>query len=306
MEEPLLQIGSLLLGEPTAANFGYLTLTMDGSGPDFPHAQVLEWDGNSLGDIEMVPWRAIGLGVIRPATGTELIAVGETGQCLRFSSGVRSEEMIPVELDQDKARGPLRGARAIGNEVYAVGMDCQVFRRSSSGMWQSIDARLRGLPALQGAPGFEAVFGSGTSCLYAVGWRGVIARFDGQDWTVLDSPTNTILTDGTALAGTDDVVVCGRVGTVIIGNARTWTVVDHPYRYVDFWGVAQVEGRIVLSSYNGLFELDLGRAEVRPIELSLDPAPTSFGRLASRDDVLWSIGAKDLLELHGNTWRKLL
>ena len=305
MTEQLLTMGSFLLGIPYRRNEGYLTLTMDGSGSDFPHAQILEWDGKALGDVDMVPWNAVALALLQSETGQQLIAVGETGEALRFANGGRFDERVPMESDRARARGPLRGARAIGREVYAVGMDCQAYRRSAAGVWQPIDATLRATHKVADVPGLEAVFGSDSSNVFAVGWRGTIVKFDGSAWQVQDSPVNTILTDGVQL---DDgrVVACGRTGTIVVGDDDMWTTIEHNFAFIDFWGVAAIAQRIFLSSYNGLFELSIDDRTVLPVAIDMQPEPKTFGRIDCCADALWSVGAKDVLEFDGTNWSRVL
>lgn len=304
MADQLLELGSFNLGVPHHRNFGYLNLTLDGSGTDFPHAQLLEWDGSSLGDIEMVPWNVIGIAVPRAGT-TEMLAIGEAGQVFRFTKGQRSEEHIPMPTEPDQARGPLRGARAIGDLVFAVGMDCQAFCRFPGGDWKVIDSSLRESSIVAGVPGLESVFGLDHRVVYAVGWRGTILRFDGETWETEDSPVNSILTDGVQL---DDgrVIACGRTGTIVIGNHGAWKTIDHPYSAIDFWGAASLSGRVFLSSYNGLFELSVSQEVIRPVALDLNREPKTFGRIDATEDVLWSVGAKDVLEFNGKNWTRLI
>jgi len=304
MAAQLLSMGSLDLGVPHHRDEGFLTFTVgERRDPEFPHAQLLKWSGGKLSDIDMVPWNCVALAVPRSDV-PEMFAIGELGQVNRFISGQRIQEQIPVATEPD-ARGPLRSARAIADQIYVVGMDCQVFRRTGQGQWQSIDQALRQKPALADVPGLETVFGNDPASVFAAGWRGTILHYHNDIWDIEQSPTNAILTDGVQI---DDgrAIICGRQGTIVVGEPGLWEVIDHPFKFADFWGVAQIRGRIILSSYTGLFELLLADKEVRRLVVNTNPEPTTFGRLAAAPDVMWSVGTKDLIEFDGTNWSKLI
>lgn len=304
MGDLILTIGSLMLGLPRASDAGVLTLQMDDSGTDVPHAQILDWDGKSLGDIEMVPWHAVG--VVGPDDGSgDFLVVGETGETFEQAGRARSGGTLPVERDRARARGPLRGARAIGGTTWVVGMDLQIFRRERNGAWTMDDGKLRQDGDLQGVPGLETVFGNDPAAPYAAGWQGTIVSRHRDCWRAESSPVNAILTDGVEL---DDgtVVVVGRAGTIVTGRRGRWSPIEHPWPFIDFWGVAAMAGRIFLSSFNGLFELSLSDGALSPLDVQTDPQPTTYSRLFSGAGVLWSVGTKDLLEFDGHRWSKLI
>lgn len=299
MAEPLLGLGSFNIGIPSGNKTGFLTLTMDGAGSDIPHTQLLEWNGQSLGDIDLVPWNAIGLAVL---STSEMFGVGESGQVYRFLAGNRAEEQIP---NQKEPRGPLRAIRAIEDQLFVVGMDCQVFRRSKSGEWQAIDGSLRNRATVKDVPGLESVFGIDGNSVFAVGWHGTILHYTNNDWDVEQTPTNSILTDGVQM---DDgsVVACGRSGTILVGRPGLWEVIDHPFSFVDFWGIGVIRNRVILSSYNGIFEFSPVKQVVQPMLIDLDPVPLTFGRLGGAFDLVWSVGTKDVIQFDGIHWSRVI
>jgi hypothetical protein len=126
-------------------------------------------------------------------------------------------------------------------------------------------------------------------------------RYDGHIWQQLQSPTNLILTD-VCCAEDGNVYACGQAGTLLRGRNDTWDVIDHGATTEDFWSVVWIHGALYLSTMLGIFVLRDDALQM--INMGDDHASTYY-HLSAADDVLWSIGAKDLMAFDGTTWSRV-
>jgi hypothetical protein len=230
-------------------------------------------------------------------------ALGTGGQLLVVGGGqIKEEAPISDGVDSPLRRGPLREIRAVaGQWLYAVGTLRQAYVREGLERWRCIDHALRIPGADLTKTCFESVDGFSNSEIYAVGWEGEIRRFDGQRWSQIHSPTNLALykvrccSDGWAYA-------CGQVGTVLRGRGENWEVIEHDATKNDFWGMEWFDGKLYLSTMNLLFQLD---AEgLRRVDHGEDP-PLSCYHLSAAGGLLWSIGARDVVEFNGREWSRI-
>jgi hypothetical protein len=90
-----------------------------------------------------------------------------------------------------------------------------------------------------------------------------------------------------------EFLACGLGGLFVRGSAQRAVVIDHPYRFENFYSVCAFRGEVYVSSLTHLYQL-LPSGELQRVD-PLD-APT-YRLLQATEDALWSIGAKDLLEL---------
>lgn len=281
----------------------YLLLSNDELAKEkVPHCLPVLWHkGKWLrGDQVQYDWLAAAAVVVYHPK-EQLCAVGEYGQVLLMGSGDTHEETIGSGKDSPDGRGPLRGARTIGKEVYAVGMDRQVYRREAPNRWVAFDQGARPKAGSKKVVGFESVDGFSTKEIYAVGWDGEIWRCDGKKWAAVDSPTNVVLTR-VCCAGDGQAYACGRRGLLLRGRNDSWEVLEHESTTEDLWDLCWFEDRLYLSSTRAVFTLE-GDA-LKPVKFGKD-APGTCGRLSAADGVLWSVGAKDVMAFDGKKWSRI-
>lgn len=244
-------------------------------------------------------WLCAGIGVDRAST-PKLVAVGEFGEVYVRGGGVQSNEKVTPKLKTVSDSGPLRGVRTIENDIYAVGMGRQVYKRSG-GKWAAIDSGLHASGKSLEVGGFEAIDGFNSNDLYAVGWNGSICHFDGHAWTQIDSPTNMILND-VCCAGDGKVYAAGQSGTLVVGRGNQWQTIEGLEYSDDIWGVAWHQDRLYLCSTVELLTFD-GKA-LDAADFGEDE-PETYYKLATGDGVLCSIGAKDVMLHDGQSWTRL-
>jgi hypothetical protein len=230
----------------------------------------------------------------------QAIVVGEYGEVVVAGSGEQHEEAIGDEQTGPRARGSLRGGRVIGGLMHAVGMGRQIYRREARNEWRDLAPDL-GATEEEGAVGFEGVDGFGIDELYCVGWKGEIHSFDGREWHRAGSPTNLILTD-VCCAGDGRVYACGQAGTLVRGRGEQWEQIDTGGLELDLWGVRWFDGALYFTSMSELFRLSDG--ELERVETGDVAIGTCYG-LSVTDEVLWSIGAKDLVAFDGTVWSRI-
>jgi hypothetical protein len=292
---------SFVMGALREAELGYLVLSNDEAAErKIPHALFVSWRPQEWGNGGQVKWRAAGVGVTKHPL-VQMVAVGEFGDALLIGSGDRHEEKITAGKKSTADRGPLRGVRCIGDNIYVVGMDRQAYRREGANSWATIE---QGLPSTgEGSPvvGFEAVDGFDERDIYAVGWKGEIWRFDGARWDRVDSPTNAVLVD-VCCAGDGNVYACGRNGLLVIGRAGGWRVHEQQGFSEDLWSVAWFDGKLYAASMDTVYVLE--NRQLIVVDMGKDGARTCYD-LAVGPGRMWSIGAKDVMAFDGRSWTRI-
>lgn len=232
----------------------------------------------------------------------QMVAVDEYGNVHVIGSGDSNPEYVSDGQNSPESRGPIREVRAIDGRAYAVGMDRQVYRRESLNVWKAIDGNINKKPASDDVFGFESIHGFSGNDMYTVGWHGEIWHFDGKKWTRIESPTNLILTR-VYCAPTGIVYACGQSGILVAGKSNRWEIIEHDTTDQDLWDMEWYEGRLYLSTINQLFFLD--NNILVPVDTG-EEIPATCYHLDAADGILWSIGAKDVLEFDGKEWTRVL
>lgn len=136
--------------------------------------------------------------------------------------------------------------------------------------------------------GFEAL-AAFEGELYASGWKGEIWYLESGLWRRVDTPTSMILTG--AAAHVDEMIICGRLATILRGRRDQWVVVDHQQTDEDFWSVAVFQGRTYLSSMLAIYEL----VDERLVPVDDGSTTGTYYHLAANDQIMASIGAETVL-----------
>src|SRR3989344_342945 len=298
MPKSFTDIGSYILGELTESGQGFLVLTIDEmNAKKMPHGQIFKCDGQKLILLGSVPWYPKAL---LPLEEQKLLIVGEYVQyCFFNDNGLTgTRERIATHEGSPQSRGPLRRGCLIEKTPIVVGMARQVYQRQGT-VWENLE---QGLPAdNREVAGFEAVSGFSLKEIYAAGWHGELWQFDGRAWHAINSPTNSLITN-MCFGGDGFVYACGRNGLFLRGRNNKWQVIASDMESNDFWGITWFKDKLYLSSMNGLFSWD--GQELQAISYG-DEKPSSFYQLAASKNVLWSIGAKDVLSFDDKKWSRI-
>jgi hypothetical protein len=147
--------------------------------------------------------------------------------------------------------------------------------------------------------GFEAIGGFAPDEMYAVGWDGVIAEWNGRKWRPGKTPTELILT-GLACAG-DVVYACGQEGTLVRGRHGDWEPVETGLSE-DLWDVRWFGGALYAATLTHVYVL--GKSALTEVKFGR-ARPRTCGRLSDAEGVLWSIGDRDVFSTDGKRWRRV-
>lgn len=233
----------------------------------------------------------------------KVLNMGVDGEITIFTLPGFQKEIVDTSARRPSYSVHLRSIRKIGNHVYVAGMARQVYRREEPGHWVSIDAGVylpRGSRAQ--AVGFDSLDGTDEKNICAVGHKGEIWRFNGSKWSQDESPTNVALTC-IRYARNSEMYACGMAGVLLHGTAKGWRIIPQTETTKDFWGLSLFRNNIYLSNYDGIFVLD-GK-NLRKVKTQLPKASTT-AFLDSNEDVLWSVGHKDLAYTEdGIQWHKV-
>jgi hypothetical protein len=290
---------SILTGVVATSSVGFLSLSDDSvEATNLPFSQLVAWQQGKWGNNGQVSFSVISVSICTHPS-RQMVAIGSAGEAYFAGNGDLHLERIGTAEETPATRGPLRSVRGISGKAYAVGMQRQVYRRDDRDLWICLDRGIR--PNPEQVVGFESVDGFGADDIYAVGWEGEIWRFDGRGWHQVDSPTNFILTD-VCCAGDGLVYACGRLGLLLVGRNDTWSVVPQESTIEDIWSLAWFRGFLYLATYRGLFRLSGGILE--PVDMGKE-LPRTYYRVSANQDILWSIGAKDVMAFDGNAWTRI-
>jgi hypothetical protein len=301
MARQLSPVASFVTGGPRLPEFGYIVLTLDDLSKDRTRHSVLSlWVKGQFAKITETAWHAAGLAVLTQPR-EHAVVVGEGGLAIAYGlRGYLVREQVATGANGPEGRGPLRGVRAIDNKVYVVGMDRQAYLRVAERSWQRIEQGLYGAQP-GNTVGFESVDGYGPTEIYAVGWDGEIWQFDGVHWKQHASPTNLVLTD-VCCGGDGSVYACGRRGLLLVGRGSAWTVIDQDVIHEDIWSLAWCGDTLYLSSFEALYAKRGDTIEVVEME---EHDPTTFYKVVAFGNLLWSVGAKDVMAYDGTSWSRI-
>jgi hypothetical protein len=229
----------------------------------------------------------------------QFIAVGHQGTVICSGKGDNHVEIIGDDSFGPKTKGPLRCVRTIEDTTFAVGMGRQLFRREGVNDWKRFD---KGITTPDVVTGFESVNGKSKDDLYTAGWNGEIWHCQNDEWSQLHSPTNRIITD--ICIADDDIYMCGQSGLILKKNKLDFELIEIPDFKFDIWSMAWFQGSLYLSTFYGIFKYADGGLDFIDLIETIG-AKTTY-KLSSFGNILWSYGAKDIVEYDGKTWKRVI
>lgn len=231
-----------------------------------------------------------------PGTDENWAILGSNSEILGVSSALSDLKTNLTNVDSSnpvsftslcRFRGGLTAAQ-LGRKVYW----------SDGGTWHALGT---GLAVSQEGKtvGFEAMVALGDQ-LYGVGWQGEIWWIRDQQWSLVDSPVNTILTSVALVE--DEIIACGRLGIILRGKEDRWEIIDQQQTTEDFWSVVTFNGRIYISSMTAIYEL----REEKLYPVDDDSLIGSYYHLSANDQILISIGARSVMMFDGDRWQSVI
>ncbi|WP_256583198.1 MULTISPECIES: hypothetical protein [Pseudomonas] len=261
-------------------------------------------------DLDMEQWAAGSVdwlacsGTVCHFPEERFIVLGTNGS-INVSGGGEVKEEPPIQAAgiDPKKRGPLREIRGITKgRAYAVGTCRQAYVRDGEGLWRCIDQSAQGGDTPITDSCFESIDGFSEQEIYTVGWEGEIWQYNGTDFTQRTSPTNLALYK-VRCAPDGYVYACGQLGTLLRGRGDRWEIIEHETTKEDFWGMEVFNDHVYISSTHFVYRLE---GETLSVIDFGDDFPETCYHLSAADGIMWSIGAKDVMEFDGSKWRRIL
>jgi hypothetical protein len=266
-----------------------------------------------------VDWRASSVTTLIPEQGDDwwLCALSEDGDVL-LTGGGHSIEKIPgagVHSDDAQGWGYLSDIQQIGEHLYAAGYSGQVYKRLGPNQWVHMDhgiLQAAGLPGEQysiqviNGPHEQAIYVAG--CTNAPYYPARASFWNGTEWRDLQLPDVAERITNIHVESEERVWMVGANGTLLLGNAhdgfRSLSTVDDNQLFLS---VCKYRERIVLGSNLGLFFYDPAAPDlgIRKLVTQLQPDVQDANIVDSVDDVLWSIGPKDIVRFDGQKWERI-
>jgi hypothetical protein len=227
-------------------------------------------------------------------------------------------EQIPdagLRTETSKGYGYLNDMRQIGGRLYACGFAGQVYQRAGSDHWVHMDSGLlqEGIES-EGKYFIQVINGPSEQSIYVAGseyLEGSPARADhwnGAVWTRLELPPATGRLTDIFVESAERIWMCGSGGTLIMGNARDGFITMNQLGASQlFLSVTKFGERYYLGSNLGLFSVDLNQSgrTFRKVRTGLQPELQDANVVQVVDDVLWSMGPKDIARFDGTTWERI-
>lgn len=205
--------------------------------------------------------------------------------------------------DWSKDHGYVMDVAAIGKTLFVCGDAGQIYKRLADDKWVHVDEGL----LIEGSTNrcFMAIDGLSESSIYVVGVDGEIFHGDGKQWRKIDIRTDEQLLC-IRVFDEKDVVIGGSNGTLLVGNAadgfRDISSVDDNMRISS---VERFQGQLYAASNLGLLVYDEERRNLRPVITGLQPELQDANVIQARDEVVWSIGFKDIAYFDGDVWKRV-
>jgi hypothetical protein len=226
-------------------------------------------------------------------------------------------EKIPgagIHSTDSEGWGYMSCLRQVGQHLYAAGGAGQVYKRLGPNQWVHMDAGLlqtrdvseRLLPRAIAGPHEAAIYLVGS--ISASGQPPFVCFWNGQHWTHLPLPEVAERLTGIHVESEQRIWLCGANGTLLLGNATDgFTSLSTVHDNQLFLSLCRFQGQVYLGSNLGLFVYDPARpgAGIRKVVTGLTPELQDANVVDCAEDVLWSIGPKDIARFDGQRWERI-
>lgn len=211
--------------------------------------------------------------------------------------------------------GYLSDLQQIGEHLYAAGYAGQVYKRLGPNQWVHMDDGILQPTGMRGGqysvqvingPHENAIYVAG--CINAPYYPVRASYWNGKTWIDLQLPESAERLTNIYVESEQRIWMCGANGTLLLGNAQEGFcnlsgVEDNQL----FLSLCKFQDKIYLGSNLGLFVYDPADhpAGIRKVITDLTPDLQDANIVDSVDDVLWSIGSKDIARFDGEHWERI-
>jgi hypothetical protein len=300
-----------------------LSAAMDAFDPDEPYSRVFFLDERERGpevwtfdEYDFVIPSVCVWNEPKSTTGRIFVALSEDGEVVFMGPNEFQERIPDAGLDRRFAKGYgyVSDIHQIGTRLYACGFSGQVYRRDGRDNWVHMDEGLLQPPTLaEGEFGAQVIRGPKESAIYVAGFENLKGHppradfWNGRKWNRLTlPPTSGRITD-IYVESDERVWMCGDNGTLLLGNAVEGFKTMNPLGGTQLFTSITKYGDIVyLASNVGLFQFDPAQKGRRfqKVRTRLKPDIADANVVSAVDDVLWSIGGKDVARFDGKKWER--
>lgn len=230
-----------------------------------------------------------------------LSAEGEVGFVGKQEGFTEKIHEAGLHADDAKGYGYMRAIRQIGTDLFACGHSGQVYRRTSPGTWQHVDAGLLLPIESNDVLMLEDIRGTGPDRLFVAASNGLHFS-DGKGWHRLALPADEWL-HAVLIEDADTVWACGRNGTLLKGNERQgFADLSRIEDNETFLSIARYGDRIYLGHDEGVSIFDGKKIDAVPV--ALKPKLRDGHLVEAVDGVLWSFGYSDIARFDGTSWKR--
>jgi hypothetical protein len=299
-----------------------LSCAMDAFHPDEPYTRAFMynerakniWTFNEQDFV--VPAMCVWRDPVPPHTRC-FVALGEDGHVAILGDSTDLEEIADSGLRRPASTGfgYVTDVIQIGARLYACGDGGQIYRRLARNQWEHMDGGILQAPGMgKGAYMISAIDGPAEGSIYIAGserGRGQPGRADhwnGHMWTRLTLPSGTGRLTAIHVESAERVWMVGAKGTLLLGNAfdgfRNFGPLGDTKLILS---MTLFQGLGYLGTNVGLYKFDPaipGRVYAK-VRTGLDPELQDANVVQAVDDVLWSIGPKDLARFDGQAWTRI-
>jgi len=292
---PILESTSLTRAAVRNDDEAFFGLVVDEFALDFenPHAVIYELTPTQATELGYFDFEVSALTYAN--AGKTRIAVGQYAEAVIFEDGATTLETI------DPDERPVRGVAAAGADIVACGANLRVYRRQGPDNWVEFgpgDDMRDEFPKNH----LEAIAGYSGTEIYAAGRDGVIWWYDGSVWTPVQCATNLAFIS--ILCADDGFVYLGGIsGIMAKGRRDEFVLFTPPSPIRDIWGLQDFQGEIYCAMTRALLTWTPEDGFV-PVPEAMMLAKT-FYNLGKGENVLWSLGEKDVLRFDGEAWTRI-
>lgn len=300
----------------------YLAGSLDSQPAHSQHARLIVYDEQNqyLWTKHDVNWWnvALSLWIENDNSEWQLCAMSDEGniEYLCASDDPQYEKIGGAGVHSEDACGwgYMSALKQIGDHLYACGGAGQVYMRRGPGDWVHMDKDILQAPDVSDRLLPRAINGPSESAIYLVGSVSVtglppfVFFWNGKSWRDLQLPESAERITNIYVESEERIWMCGANGTLLLGNAQDGfrnlsSVEDNQL----FLSLCKFQEKIYLGSNLGLFVYDPAdhAAGIRKVITDLTPDLQDANIVDSADDVLWSIGPKDIARFDGEHWERI-